>query len=232
MSAQQDFVADASHQLRTPLTGLRLRLEEAKALAVGTDATAELDAAIGEVDRLSHTVDELLLVSRAGERPLAGAPVNLGDLVIDALARWRPQASERGIALAQQRDGDPGTVWAARADLERALDALLENALRYSPSGSAVTIVSRPGRIEVRDRGPGVPMDERELVFERFRRGSVGTAGPPGHGLGLPIARELVREWGGEVTIEGRDGGGTAAILTLEPDEAQSEGTDRGFARA
>ena len=231
-SAQQDFVADASHQLRTPLTGLRLRLEEAKALAVGTDATDELDAAIGEVDRLSHTVDELLLVSRAGERPLAGAPVNLGDLVIDAVARWRPQASERGIALAQQRDGDPGTVWAARADLERALDALLENALRYSPSGSGVTIAAAPGRIEVRDRGPGVPIEERELVFERFRRGTVGTAGPPGHGLGLPIARELVREWGGEVTIEGRDGGGTAAILTLEPDEAQSEGTDRGFARA
>jgi two-component system, OmpR family, sensor kinase len=231
-SAQQDFVADASHQLRTPLTGLRLRLEEAKALAVGTDATDELDAAIGEVDRLSHTVDELLLVSRAGERTLAGAPVNLGDLVIDALARWRPQASERGIALAQQRDGDPGTVWAARADLERALDALLENALRYSPSGSGVTIVAARGRIEVRDRGPGVPIEERELVFERFRRGTVGTAGPPGHGLGLPIARELVREWGGEVTIEGRDGGGTAAIVTLEPDEAQSEGTDRGFARA
>ncbi len=231
-SAQQDFVADASHQLRTPLTGLRLRLEEAKALAVGTDATDELDAAIGEVDRLSHTVDELLLVSRAGERPLAGAPVNLGDLVIDAVARWRPQASERGIALAQQRDGDPGTVWAARADLERALDALLENALRYSPSGSGVTIAAAAGRIEVRDRGPGVPIEERELVFERFRRGTVGTAGPPGHGLGLPIARELVREWGGEVTIEGRDGGGTAAIVTLEPDEAQSEGTDRGFARA
>ncbi len=231
-SAQQDFVADASHQLRTPLTGLRLRLEEAKALAVGADATGELDAAIGEVDRLSHTVDELLLVSRAGERPLAGAPVNLGDLVIDALARWRPQASERGIALAQQRDGDPGTVWAARADLERALDALLENALRYSPSGSGVTIAAAPGRIEVRDRGPGVPIEERELVFERFRRGTVGTAGPPGHGLGLPIARELVREWGGEVTIEGRDGGGTAAIVTFEPDEAQSEGTDRGFAHA
>ena len=232
LSAQQDFVADASHQLRTPLTGLRLRLEEAKALAVCTDATDELDAAIGEVDRLSHTVDELLLVSRAGDRPLAGAPVNLGDLVIDALARWRRQASERGIALVQQRDGDPGTVWAARADLERALDALLENALRYSPSGSGVTIVAAPGRIEVCDRGPRVPMGERELVFERFRRGTVGTAGPPGHGLGLPIARELVREWGGEVTIEGRVGGGTAAIVTLEPDEAHGEGTDRGFAHA
>ena len=101
MSAQQDFVADASHQLRTPLTGLRLRLEEAKALSAGPEATAELDAAIGEVDRLSHTVDELLLLSRAGERPLAGASVDLGDLVIDALRRWRPggvRARDRAVA--------------------------------------------------------------------------------------------------------------------------------------
>ncbi len=101
MSAQQDFVADASHQLRTPLTGLRLRLEEAKALSAGPEATAELDAAIGEVDRLSHTVNELLLLSRAGERPLAGASVDLGDLATDALRRWRPEAAERGITLSQ-----------------------------------------------------------------------------------------------------------------------------------
>lgn len=232
LNAEQDFVADASHKLRTPLTGLRLRLEEARTLAVGPDATAELTAAIGEVDRLSHTVDELLLLSRAGERPLAGAPVKLGDVVIDALGRWRPQAAERGIALVHRSDGDPGTVWAARADLERALDALLENALRYSSSGSTVTIVGAPGRIEVRDRGPGVSTDERELVFERFRRGSAGMAGPPGHGLGLPIARELVREWGGEVTIEGREGGGTAAILVLDRSDTQGEGHDRHFARA
>ena len=142
MSAQQDFVAAASHQLRTPLTGLRLRLEEAKALSAGPEAMAELDAAIGEVDRLSHTVNELLLLSRAGERPLAGASVDLGDLAIDALRRWRPEASERGITLSNRPEGAPGTVWASRADLERALDALLENALRYSPAGSAVTIVA------------------------------------------------------------------------------------------
>lgn len=231
-SAQQDFVADASHQLRTPLTGLRLRLEEAKALAGGSDAITELDAAIGEVDRLSHTVDELLTLSREGERPLAGVSVDLGDLVTDALRRWRPEALERKITLVHDRDAVPGTVWAARADLERALDALIENALRYSPSGSTVTIADAPGRIEIRDRGPGVPTDEREMVFERFRRGSVGHSGPPGHGLGLPIARELAREWRGEVSIEGRDGGGTTAILELECDDAPPHPGLRGFANA
>jgi two-component system, OmpR family, sensor kinase len=231
-SAQHDFVADASHQLRTPLTGLRLRLEEAKALAGGPEAVTELEEAIGEVDRLSHTVDELLLLSREGERPLAGAAVALGDLVTDALRRWRPEASERAIGLAHRRLSEPGTVWAARADLERALDALLENAVRYSPPGSTVTIVSAPGRIEVRDRGPGLRTDERELVFERFRRGSAGMSGPPGHGLGLPIARELAREWGGEVSIEARDDGGATAILELERYEAPSKGDGRDFACA
>jgi signal transduction histidine kinase len=218
LNAQQDFVADASHQLRTPLTGLRLRLEEAKVLAPEA-GVAELDAAIGEVDRLAHTVDELLLLTRAGKRRLAGSRVELDDVVMDAWQRWRRRASERRITLARRRDGDPGTVWAARADLERALDALLENALAYSASGSTVTMVAGGGRIEVRDRGPGIPADERELVFERYHRGYAGRSGAAGHGLGLPIARELAREWGGEVTLEDRRGGGTVAIIALEPDE-------------
>ena len=213
LTAQQDFVADASHQLRTPLTGLRLRLEEARACAAAPDAVRELDAAIAEVDRLSHTVDELLLLSRAGERRLTGAAVDLGELTSDAVVRFTAEATERGITLVGRREGEPGTVWAARADLERALDALLENALRYSPAGSTVAVLSAPGRIEVRDHGPGVPVEERELVFERFRRGRSGLTGLPGHGLGLPIARELAREWGGEITLAAGAEGGTVAIL-------------------
>jgi signal transduction histidine kinase len=232
LSAQRDFVADASHQLRTPLTGLRLRLEEAKALADTPAATVELDAAIGEVDRLSHTVDELLLLSRAGERRLSGAMVDLGDVGADAERRWRPAAAELGVALTYTREGRPGAVWVARADLERALDALLENALRYSPAQTAVTIVVAPARVEVRDRGPGIPVEERELVFERFHRGETGRAGAPGHGLGLPIARELVREWGGELTIDTREGGGTTAVIVLERDRAAGTTPDPRFARA
>ena len=84
------------------------------------------------------------MLSRAGERSAAGTNVDLGDLAADALRRWRPQASERGIALVHRARADPGAVWAARADLERALDALIENALGYSPAGQTVTIVSRP----------------------------------------------------------------------------------------
>jgi signal transduction histidine kinase len=219
LRAQHDFVADASHQLRTPLTGLRLRLEEARAVSTDAAAATQLDAAMGEVDRLAHTVEELLVLSRAGERRLTGSPLDLGELATGALGRWRAAARERGISLEHRRDGDPAPAWASRRDAERALDMLIENALNYSPSGSTVTVLSAPGRLEVLDRGPGLAADERDAVFERFRRGRAGLRGPPGSGLGLAIARELARAWGGEVTLADRPGGGSAAILSL-PDVA------------
>jgi signal transduction histidine kinase len=206
LRAQRDFVADASHQLRTPLTGLRLRLEEARALSQHADATLDLDAAIGEVDRLAEIVDELLTLSRAEERQSTGTSVDLKDLAASATARWQGGARKQRIKLELQSHGTPGRAWAARADLERALDALIENALAYAPAGSTVTIATAPLRIDVRDRGPGVEEDERELVFERFHRGRTGRAGAPGHGLGLPIAREFARAWGGEISLHEADG--------------------------
>jgi signal transduction histidine kinase len=222
--AQREFVADASHQLRTPLTGLRLRPEEAKAHLTNRKAGAELDAAIAEVDRLSHTVGELLVRSRAGERELTGAPVDLTELAASATRRWQARATDAEIALEHQDRAHGATAWAAAPDLERALDALLENALRYPPSGTTVTVASAPGRIEVRDRGPGVTEEEREIVFERFHRGHAGRAGPPGDGLGLPIARELTRAWGGDVTISRRVGGGAIATLSIASVPAAERG--------
>lgn len=231
LRVQRDFVADASHQLRTPLTGLRLRLEEAKAVGAGP-AVAEIDAAIAEVDRLSHTVEELLVLSRAGERETVGASVDLDEIAASALHRWRARATGGGTQLEHRVQGARGLAWAARLDIERALDALLENALRYSPAGTTVTIVSALGRIEVRDRGPGLAEDEREIVFERFHRGRSGRAGPPGNGLGLSIARELMREWGGDVSLRDREGGGTVATLTLTSEPRPQAERDGDFARA
>lgn len=223
LGAQLAFVADASHQLRTPLTGLRLRLESARAAfeaSEGSQAREEIDRALDEVDRLAGTVEELLVRSRAGERQLSGTALDLGDLTKVASVRWAADAAERHIALSVRRARTPGLVWAGRADIERALDALIENALRYSPRGTEVMLVASPRSVEVRDRGPGIAPEERDLVFERSRRGSAGRAGPAGHGLGLPIARELVRAWGGELELRARRGGGTTVVLSLPAQEA------------
>lgn len=234
LGAQRAFVADASHQLRTPLTGLRLRLEEAKALAGqdGDAAAGELDAAISEVDRLANTVEELLHLSSGGERRVEGAAVGIDDLAAAAVARWMPAARERAIALELRPQAGAATVWAARADLERALDALIENALRYSPPHAVVTIRSAATRIEVNDTGPGIPPEERQLVLERFHRGRAGRSGPSGHGLGLAIARELAREWGGDILLQDRSGGGTTAVLAFAGDDGRAERLTDGFARA
>lgn len=220
LRVQQDFVADASHQLRTPLTGLRLRVE-ALGERRGADpaAVAEAEAALREIDRLSLIVDELLILSRAGEHDVPAERIDLGDAARRAGERWRAAAAERGIELDVSSDG-AGAATCARPDLDRSLDALVENALIYAPAGSAVTIAAAPGRLEVLDRGPGLTAGEEEAVFERFRRGSAGRAGPSGTGLGLAIARELTRQWGGEVSLANRDGGGLRAVIEVPAEEA------------
>ncbi len=230
LDSQRAFVADASHQLRTPLTALRLRLEEATAAGVSRAARSEIEAAVGEVDRLAEIIEELLVLSRAGEREMPGERLALEPLVAEALARWRPAAAEREIRLegpssSRVPGGLIGTgnvtaptavaVWCARADAERILDALLENAIAYSLRGSCVKVDVREGAVEIRDGGPGLIDEDLASVFGRFHRGSAGRAGAPGSGLGLSIARELARGWGGEVTLANNESGGALATVTL-----------------
>ncbi|MHB8242962.1 MAG: sensor histidine kinase [Solirubrobacteraceae bacterium] len=212
IAAQREFVADASHQLRTPLTGLRLRLEEASATESEEALKAELNAGTAEVDRLAAIVDELLVLSRAEDRELAGEQIDLCDAVERAVERWSATAESFEIVL-RVLDESGGEAWCARADLDRALDVLIENALHYSPAGGEIVLVAGQGRIEVRDRGPGLAPGEEELVFERFHRGRAGRQGPAGSGLGLAIARTLARAWKGEARLANRPGGGAVAAL-------------------
>ncbi len=216
LRVQQDFVADASHQLRTPLTGLRLRLEGlGDRLRGGDPAAGEVEAALAEIDRLSLIVDELLILSRAGEHELPAESVDLGDAAARAAQRLQGSAAERSIELETRGAGPESRAWCAAHDLDRAIDALLENAIRYSAPGSTVVIEVGPGRVEILDRGPGLDPGEEEAVFDRFSRGSAGRGGPSGTGLGLPIARELARQWGGEVRLSARERGGTRASIGL-----------------
>jgi two-component system, OmpR family, sensor kinase len=198
LASQREFVADASHQLRTPLAGLRLRLEAA---AADGDPDGELAAAQHEVDRLAQMVGELLELSRAGERELPGETIDLADVARRAAERWRRTAGERELRVT----GDGGEAWCARADLDRIVDALVENALNYG-SGT-VTIASGESSVRVLDEGPGLQSGEEDAVFDRFHRGAAGRRGAVGTGLGLPIARELARRWGADVTLRNRDDG-------------------------
>ena len=210
VSSQREFVADASHQLRTPLSGLRLRLEEARASTADPDAREEIDAGLRELDRLSAMVTELLVLSQAGEIDAPPERVDLEDAARRAEARW--DGADGGRV---RSNGEPADGFAPPADLDRALDALVENAIHYG--NGEVVVRSRRGAIEVLDRGPGLTEEDLEAVFERFHRGVAGRAGPTGTGLGLPIARELARRWGGDVTLANRDDGGARATLTVPP---------------
>ncbi len=210
LDSQREFIADASHQLRTPLSGLRLRLEEARASTRDPDAHAEIDAGLAELDRLSAIISELLVLSQAGEVDAPPERVDLEDAAHRAAARWDGSGGGRVVA-----DGVSAGGFCPQADLDRAIDALVENALHYGDG--EVEVRSAPGTVDVLDRGPGFAQDELAAVFERFHRGRAGRAGPSGTGLGLPIARELARRWGGDVTLANRDGGGARARVTVPP---------------
>jgi two-component system, OmpR family, sensor kinase len=212
LAAQREFVANASHQLRTPLTGLRLRIEAAALKADDPGVGAELDAAEREAERLARLVTSLLALAREGERATDPSPVSLADAARSAAERWEHQAR---IIL----DGDD-EVCAATSDEDLAivLDNLIENALRYAPPGSEIAIrwhiEGDRAVLAVEDDGPGLAPGEEAQVFERFARGSAGR-GASGSGLGLPIVATLARRWGGRASIVNRPEGGARASIEL-----------------
>ena len=210
LAAQREFVANASHQLRTPLTGLRLRLESARAKS-GPEAAAELEAAEREVERLARLLASLLTLAREGDKPGAARPVSLARAAERAYERWAAAAEQDGRELELLGDGD-ATIAASEEDLAILLDNLIENALRYSPRRVAVDW-GREGDeawLAVLDEGPGLAAGEETRVFERFARGSAGGASS-GTGLGLAIVQTLARRWRGQATLSNRVEGGTRA---------------------
>jgi signal transduction histidine kinase len=207
--AQREFVGNASHQLRTPLTGLKLRLEAAAAKAP-EGPRKDIEAAEREADRLGEIVERLLTLAREVETG-ASIRLDLGDAIASAAARWTDRARAEGSTLVSH--AVPAVARLERADLDQILDNLIDNALRYARG--AVTIESggdgSGSFVAVEDRGPGIPADERARVTERFYRGH--GASPGGSGLGLAIVRELAERWGASVAIaRGKDGGARVEI--------------------
>jgi two-component system, OmpR family, sensor kinase len=215
LEAQRQFVANASHQLRTPLTGLRLRLEAAS-LKAGPELAAELEAAEREVERLARLLTALLTLAREGDRPPARATVSLATAVEQAHERWSDRAAQGGHRLLHECR-DEAVAQASEEDLAIVLDNLIENALNYSPGGTVTMECGRAAGdvyLAVLDEGPGLEPGEEDQVFERFARGSGGRQSA-GTGLGLALVATLARRWGGSATIVNRPEGGARAEVRL-----------------
>jgi signal transduction histidine kinase len=222
LAAQREFVSNASHQLRTPLTGLRLRLEAAAAKADSPELERELSAAEQEVDRLARLLNTLLMLAREGQTRVTGRLVSLGLASKHAHERWEARSEQLGQRLLLE-PGEDVVVLAVEEDLAIILDNLIENALHYSPEGSSVTIeFGREGTdayLAVLDDGPGIAPGEEEAVFERFRRGSASKSSS-GTGLGLAIVQTLAQRWGGRASLSARPEGGTRAEIRLPAGDA------------
>jgi signal transduction histidine kinase len=217
VTAQQQFVADASHQLRTPLTALRLRLENLAAELSG-DAAAHLEDAQSEVDRLTRLVDGLLALSRAQQPSPAPAAVDISNVVTERCAAWAALADEQGVELTVAiNHGELLQATVVPGHLEQILDNLLANAVEASPPGRAIEVGVANGdgtvKVHVRDHGPGLSDQERPRAFDRFwQSGAVPTGSS---GLGLAIVRQLAIANGATITLEAPEGGGLDAVLCL-----------------
>ncbi len=215
---QRSFAADASHQLRTPLTALRLRLERAREL-LPTDpagAAERLADAEAETDRLLTIIEGLLLLNRAEGRVSVPVRVDLAEEARERVEQWRALASELQIEL-QVHSPVTAPVSAADTAAQQVLDNYLDNAISLSAPGTEVTVtVTVDGgttRLDIADRGPGLTAEECEHAFERFWRGDLDRGGS---GLGLAIVAQLMTASGGTASLAPRPGGGVVATAVFE----------------
>ncbi|SIR76085.1 HAMP domain-containing sensor histidine kinase [Williamsia sterculiae] len=219
---QSRLVADAGHELRTPLTSLRTNLElliassEPGAPPVPPEDMAELRVdVIAQIEELSTLVGDLVDLAREDAPEVVHEEVDLSEVLDRSLERVRRRRSDVDFWV----QAAPWYVFGESAGLSRAVLNILDNAAKWSPPGSPVQVVLRqldPTRAEltVADSGPGIPQEERDLIFERFYR-STASRSMPGSGLGLAIVRQVVTLHGGTVSAEQSESGGALIRLTL-----------------
>lgn len=230
-----ELIGMASHELKSPLTTLRMNLLMLMEHSTGLSQRQQqlLAAAVQGCEELGSTIEELLDITRveAGQLRLNLAPVELGAVLASAHHGLQPRFEDEGVALQVLMETSPALVLGDAARLASVFTNLLTNALKYSPRDSTVTVrvasaqkAGKPGpaavQIGVADRGPGIPAEYRERVFEKFFRVEHHT-GPPGSGvrgtgIGLYLCREIVKAHGGTIWCEPGDGGlGTRVVVDL-----------------
>ena len=224
---QGRLVADAGHELRTPLTSLRTNMElliasgRPGAPAIPEDDMAELRSdVVAQIQELSTLVGDLVDLAREDAPETVYERVDFADAVERSLERVRRRRNEIDFDATVE----PWFVYGDQAGLSRAILNVLDNAAKWSPTGGKVHIVSRrigDGLMEltVDDAGPGIPEEDRELVFERFYR-STASRSMPGSGLGLAIVRQVVVKHGGTISVEESDRGGALVRIVLPGEPA------------
>ena len=221
---QESVAADASHHLRTPLTGVRLRLEAIEDTAVEESVREDAAAALREVDRLSRRIEQVLALARsdAGQRV---ERVDLREIVADRVAAARSSFEAADIGLDVHYGNGDLHAFAPHGVVDRVVDELLGNARSYARSEVRVSVTrgSDGVTLSVADDGPGVSADMRDLIFERFKRGP--SAIPGGSGLGLALVRESALSAGGDAVALASETGGLDVRTTWPAPEASWPGT-------
>jgi two-component system sensor histidine kinase MprB len=223
VDAQRQLVADASHELRTPVTSLRTNIE---ILQRGDDLGPDehrrlLSDVVEQIEELTLLVNDLIDLAR-GEEPRAETEdIRLDLLVEDVLDRARRHSPGTPF----QVELDPTLITGVPGRLERAVSNLVDNAVKYSPRGEPVEVLLRGEELTVRDHGPGIAAGELPYIFDRFYRGADARS-RPGSGLGLAIVRQVVLQQGGSVAAERASGGGTLMRLRLPGAEPVAGGAE------
>ncbi|MFJ5224416.1 sensor histidine kinase [Streptomyces sp. NPDC088400] len=252
LRAQRSFAAEASHQLKTPLAALRLRVETLE-FDLDARAHAGLDAAVAEIDRLTRMVQGLLALARMEDSATEPETVDLDEVLRDRAETWVGFAAEQHITIGVSGPR-AGQVRAIPGALEQIVDNLLANALQFAPPGSTITLTTasahgqgqgqghghgeqrkRPYGDEealvefhVIDQGPGMSEEQRGRAFDRFWRAPDSVH--EGSGLGLAIVQQLVHAGGGEISLRDAPGGGLDAVVQLRPAEADRRLAERASA--
>jgi two-component system sensor histidine kinase MprB len=212
LAAQRRLIADASHELRTPVTSLRTNAEVLR--AAPDLSAAERDVLLGDVvaqaEELGELVSDIIELARDGEGSAPAEEIRLDGLVLEAVDRARRHAP----GVVYEARVAPCVVEGAPDRLGRAVNNLLDNAAKHSPSGGVVDVTVVGGEVTVRDHGPGVSAADAPHVFDRFYRGA-GARDRPGSGLGLAIVRQVAESGGGTVAVEDAPGGGALFRLAL-----------------
>ncbi|MFD3554417.1 sensor histidine kinase [Streptomyces goshikiensis] len=219
VARQKLFIADASHELRSPIANLRTCLEASLAHPDEVDWPTTVRDALTDIERLQHLTDDLLLLARLDDTaPPPGASVDLAALAHDLVEEYRHLRIHQTLQFTFHAD-DPVVVHGSPVQLERLLRNLLDNAARHARTVTDIAVTSGAdglARVEIRDDGPGIPPADRERIFERFTRLDGARArGTGGSGLGLAIAREIAARHGGTLHAAANPSG--ALFITALP---------------